>query len=313
MSQLKMQSNDNNKNIANDDNHRHHHNNNNNNSNTNDLGNNEITTMGQNVATLKPSSTPTTETLTTAAVTPTTPSLIVTNTIPATELKSSSVNDINKNPVTNQSNAHNRSQKNANTDIPHHSNSKSTSCVNTTSITVINPFTNVINITTSSSASVINRTNNNLNSNHSDININKQSFTKAKCVPQATTSMVSSLSSSAMATTRADTINTMAPAMHWSQSECCHLGLSNHQAVPRPPERRVTAYERLTIDLETNPKSLRELSLGKRIGLYRIRGELGSGNFSSVKLGIHTLVKGKWFLLFNLSSFYCKHFSVLLS
>lgn len=266
--------------------------------------------MGQNVATLKPSSTPTTETtLTTSAVTPTTPSLIVTTTIPATELKSSSVNDVNKNPVINQSNAHNRTQKNANTNISRHSNSKSTSCVNTTSITVINPFTNVTNnVTTSSSASVINRTNNNLNVNHSDFNINRQSFTKAKCVPQATTSMVSSLSSSAMATTRADTINTMPPAMHWSQSECCHLGLSNHQAVPRPPERRVTAYERLTIDLETNPKSLRELSLGKRIGLYRIRGELGSGNFSSVKLGIHTLVKGKWFLLFNFSSF-SFHFS----
>ncbi|XP_029640918.2 serine/threonine-protein kinase NIM1-like isoform X2 [Octopus sinensis] len=72
----------------------------------------------------------------------------------------------------------------------------------------------------------------------------------------------------------------------------------NHKTVQtamiqKPPERRVTAFERISTDLETNPKLIRELSLGKRIGFYRIRGELGSGNFSSVKLGIHTLVKEK--------------------
>lgn len=76
----------------------------------------------------------------------------------------------------------------------------------------------------------------------------------------------------------------------------------NHKTVQtamiqKPPERRVTAFERISTDLETNPKLIRELSLGKRIGFYRIRGELGSGNFSSVKLGIHTLVKGKFYYL----------------
>lgn len=33
--------------------------------------------------------------------------------------------------------------------------------------------------------------------------------------------------------------------------------------------------------------------MGRRIGFYKIRGEIGCGNFSHVKLGIHALTKGK--------------------
>jgi len=57
-------------------------------------------------------------------------------------------------------------------------------------------------------------------------------------------------------------------------------------------ERRVTPFERLSNDLSDDPKVLKEITLGKRIGFYRIRGELGSGNFSQVKMGIHALTKG---------------------
>lgn len=58
-------------------------------------------------------------------------------------------------------------------------------------------------------------------------------------------------------------------------------------------ERKITAYERLSQDLSNDPKVMKEITLGKRIGLYRIRGELGSGNFSQVKMGIHALTKGE--------------------
>lgn len=58
-------------------------------------------------------------------------------------------------------------------------------------------------------------------------------------------------------------------------------------------ERKVTAFERLSLDLSNDPKVMKEITLGKRIGFYRIRGELGSGNFSQVKMGIHALTKGK--------------------
>ena len=41
-----------------------------------------------------------------------------------------------------------------------------------------------------------------------------------------------------------------------------------------------------------------QVALGKRIGMYRLGKELGSGNFSKVKLGVHVLAKGL-FLLFG--------------
>uniref|UniRef100_A0A4W4GX90 non-specific serine/threonine protein kinase n=1 Tax=Electrophorus electricus TaxID=8005 RepID=A0A4W4GX90_ELEEL len=38
---------------------------------------------------------------------------------------------------------------------------------------------------------------------------------------------------------------------------------------------------------------VRELAVGRRIGLYKVRGEIGCGNFSQVKLGIHALTRDK--------------------
>nr|CAD2188718.1 unnamed protein product [Meloidogyne enterolobii] len=37
----------------------------------------------------------------------------------------------------------------------------------------------------------------------------------------------------------------------------------------------------------------KELALGKRVGFYRLGKELGAGNFSKVKLGVHVLTKEK--------------------
>ena len=56
--------------------------------------------------------------------------------------------------------------------------------------------------------------------------------------------------------------------------------------------QRVSAFEQLSHDLNNDQKYMKEITLGKRIGFYRIRGELGSGNFSQVKMGIHALTKG---------------------
>ena len=64
-------------------------------------------------------------------------------------------------------------------------------------------------------------------------------------------------------------------------------------------ERHLTAFEKLTLDLSSDQKYLKEITLGKRIGFYRIRGDLGSGNFSQVKLGIHVLTKGKLTCVFS--------------
>lgn len=55
----------------------------------------------------------------------------------------------------------------------------------------------------------------------------------------------------------------------------------------------LTPYEKLTYILNNDQRCLKEVTLGKRIGFYRIRGELGSGNFSQVKMAVHSLTREK--------------------
>lgn len=50
-----------------------------------------------------------------------------------------------------------------------------------------------------------------------------------------------------------------------------------------------TPYERLTLQLHHDRRWRQEVSLGKRVGLYRLRGDLGAGNFSTVKMAVHQL------------------------
>ncbi|XP_078071344.1 serine/threonine-protein kinase NIM1 [Mustelus asterias] len=57
--------------------------------------------------------------------------------------------------------------------------------------------------------------------------------------------------------------------------------------------RRLTPLEKLSHEMGHDERAVREVTLGKRIGFYRMRGEIGSGNFSQVKLGIHLLTKEK--------------------
>ena len=57
-------------------------------------------------------------------------------------------------------------------------------------------------------------------------------------------------------------------------------------------EETLTPYEKLIKELQHDEKVSKEISSGRRIGFYRIRGDLGSGNFSQVKLGYHCIAKG---------------------
>ncbi|XP_067838497.1 serine/threonine-protein kinase NIM1-like [Heptranchias perlo] len=57
--------------------------------------------------------------------------------------------------------------------------------------------------------------------------------------------------------------------------------------------RRLTPLEKLSHDMAHDERTIKEVTLGKRIGFYRLRGEIGSGNFSQVKLGVHALTKEK--------------------
>ncbi|CAN9500445.1 unnamed protein product [Ophioblennius macclurei] len=65
-------------------------------------------------------------------------------------------------------------------------------------------------------------------------------------------------------------------------------------AVPQLTEverMRQSPFERVVYDMAHNEKIVNELMVGRRVGFYELRGEIGQGNFSTVKLGIHALTK----------------------
>ncbi|XP_070775536.1 serine/threonine-protein kinase NIM1-like [Enoplosus armatus] len=52
-----------------------------------------------------------------------------------------------------------------------------------------------------------------------------------------------------------------------------------------------TAFGKAFYDLTHSERVMNDLTFGRRVGLYELRGEIGSGNFSQVRLGIHDLTK----------------------
>ncbi|XP_042340104.1 serine/threonine-protein kinase NIM1 [Plectropomus leopardus] len=65
-------------------------------------------------------------------------------------------------------------------------------------------------------------------------------------------------------------------------------------AIPQLTEEermKQTPFERVVYDMAHNERVVNELMLGRRVGFYELRGEVGQGNFSTVRLGIHALTK----------------------
>ena len=69
----------------------------------------------------------------------------------------------------------------------------------------------------------------------------------------------------------------------------------NNNVDKKQRESNVTAFERLTYNLSHNETWRKEAANGHRIGFYKIRADLGSGNFCKVKSANHALAKGKYF------------------
>lgn len=72
--------------------------------------------------------------------------------------------------------------------------------------------------------------------------------------------------------------------------------LSTRPIIPElTPEQRMrqTPFERVLYDMNHDQRVVNDLILGRRISFYELRGEIGCGNFSHVRLGIHALTKGK--------------------
>lgn len=55
----------------------------------------------------------------------------------------------------------------------------------------------------------------------------------------------------------------------------------------------LTAFGKACYDLTHSERVMDDLTFGRRVGLYELRGEIGSGNFSRVRYGIHDLTKGE--------------------
>ncbi|KAM4616278.1 serine/threonine-protein kinase NIM1 [Polymixia lowei] len=75
----------------------------------------------------------------------------------------------------------------------------------------------------------------------------------------------------------------------WSRQDSSDINTDDEGA----SVRRLTPLERLNLDMCQDERVVRELTVGRRIGFYKVRGEIGSGNFSHVKMGIHSLTKDK--------------------
>uniref|UniRef100_A0A672ZJN8 NIM1 serine/threonine protein kinase n=1 Tax=Sphaeramia orbicularis TaxID=375764 RepID=A0A672ZJN8_9TELE len=75
----------------------------------------------------------------------------------------------------------------------------------------------------------------------------------------------------------------------WSRQDSSDINTDDEGATIR----RLTPLEKLNLDMCQDERVVRELTVGRRIGFYKIRGEIGCGNFSHVKLGIHALTKGE--------------------
>ena len=79
--------------------------------------------------------------------------------------------------------------------------------------------------------------------------------------------------------------------------------LPARSAIPQMTEAErmmQSPFERLLYDMAHNEKVTNDLMLGRRFSFYELRGEIGQGNFSTVRLGIHALTKGlKPFCVFH--------------
>ena len=53
--------------------------------------------------------------------------------------------------------------------------------------------------------------------------------------------------------------------------------------------QRLNLYKRLSFERVHDQRILKEIILGQRIGFYRLKEEIGEGNFGKVRLGIHLL------------------------
>ncbi|GIY77068.1 hypothetical protein CDAR_41561 [Caerostris darwini] len=77
-----------------------------------------------------------------------------------------------------------------------------------------------------------------------------------------------------------------------SSSDCPSLQESIKNGKENPFQS-LSPYQKVLYKLQNDEKWHQDITQGKRIGLYRLKEELGTGNFSQVRAGTHALTKEK--------------------
>lgn len=76
-----------------------------------------------------------------------------------------------------------------------------------------------------------------------------------------------------------------------SSSECPSLQEVTEEDEKELRKRTITPYQKAILKLQSDEKWQKDIALGRRIGLYRLKEELGTGNFSQVKAAVHSVTK----------------------
>ncbi|KAG7270653.1 hypothetical protein CRUP_032172 [Coryphaenoides rupestris] len=83
----------------------------------------------------------------------------------------------------------------------------------------------------------------------------------------------------------------------YSLTDCSDVGPEDKEEEEEEgdgsPGGRSTPLQRLTRSMCEDEKVIKELMIGRRVGFYRVRGDIGYGTFSRVKLAFHALTKDK--------------------
>lgn len=79
---------------------------------------------------------------------------------------------------------------------------------------------------------------------------------------------------------------------HTNKMSHAHSDPSLNDTVNNAAPNVKSPLDQLIYNLKHNPNYAKEITLGKLVGFYRIGSEIGTGNFSQVKLGLHLLTKG---------------------
>lgn len=68
----------------------------------------------------------------------------------------------------------------------------------------------------------------------------------------------------------------------------------NRKATEDEESLQRTTFGKAVFNMTHSERVMDDLTCGRRVGFYELKGQIGSGNFSQVRLGIHDLTKGEF-------------------